>query len=157
MMKATLIFLLAAVLCPGVAAAAPGRQGTNARQNKREAEMMREVRAVLDAQVAAWNRGDIEGFMRGYAQSTGTVFISGDSLTRGWQTVLDRYKKNYDTREKMGVLDFSELEIKPLGKDAAVVSGRWALKRSADNPKGRFTLILRRTAAGWRIIHDHTS
>jgi ketosteroid isomerase-like protein len=57
----------------------------------------------------------------------------------------------------MGVLTFSELEIKPLGRDAAIVTGRWQLKRASDMPHGRFTLIFRRTPAGWRIIHDRTS
>lgn len=115
------------------------------------------VRAVLDAQVAAWNRGDIDGFMDGYARSSETVFVSGDAVTRGWQTVLDRYKKSYSTREKMGQLTFSELEITPLGKRAAVALGRWQLTRATDTPHGRFTLIFRLTSAGWRIVHDHTS
>jgi hypothetical protein len=61
-----------------------------------------EIRAVMSTQVTAWNRGDIDGFMRGYARSDATEFISGDKLTRGWQTVRDRYKKKYDSREKMG-------------------------------------------------------
>ena len=115
------------------------------------------IRAVLQAQSEAWNHGDIEGYMAGYWRSSETVFISGDSLTRGWQTVLDRYKKNYDSREKMGMLTFSDLEITPIGNDAAVVIGRWHLQRSKDEPHGRFTLIFRRTKQGWRIVHDHTS
>lgn len=115
------------------------------------------VRAVLDAQVVAWNRGDIEGFMAGYWRSEETVFVSGDSLTRGWQTVLARYKKNYDSREKMGTLTFSDLEITPIGSDAAVATGRWRLQRAQDEPHGRFTLIFRKTRQGWRIVHDHTS
>jgi len=82
---------------------------------------------------------------------------SGDSVTRGWQTVLDRYKKNYDSREKMGTLAFSELEIKTMSKDLCVVNGRWRLTRANDTPHGRFTLVFRRTKDGWRIIHDHTS
>jgi ketosteroid isomerase-like protein len=115
------------------------------------------IRAVLSAQVAAWNRGDIDGFMDGYARSGATEFISGDKLTRGWQTVRDRYKKKYDSREKMGTLTFSELKITRLSSDAALVIGRWRLVRKGDKPHGRFTLLLRRTPAGWRIGHDHTS
>lgn len=115
------------------------------------------VRAVLDEQVLAWNRGDIDGFMKGYAKSDATTFVSGDTLTRGWQTVLDRYKKNYDSREKMGTLAFSELEITPLSDRSAIAIGRWQLTRAGDTPHGRFTLIFRRIADGWRIIHDHTS
>lgn len=115
------------------------------------------IRAVLDAQVAAWNRGDIEGFMDGYERSDKTVFVGGDNVTRGWQTVLDRYKRNYDTREKMGTLSFSDVEIISVGKDSALVLMRWHLKRAKDEPHGRSTLIMRRTKQGWRIMHDHSS
>ena len=116
-----------------------------------------EIRAVMRAQVAAWNRGEIDGFMEGYARSHATEFVSGDRLTRGWKTVRDRYKKKYDSREKMGTLTFSDIKITPLGPDAALVLGRWKLVRKSDKPHGIFTLLFRRTPAGWRIVHDHTS
>ena len=115
------------------------------------------VRAVLESQAAAWNRGDIEGYMEGYAKEDATEFVSGDTVMRGWQAVLERYKARYDTRAKMGTLAFSELEIKPLSEYYIMASGRWQLTRDVDTPHGRFTLIFRRTTAGWRIIHDHTS
>ncbi len=123
----------------------------------RNPQVEKAVRGVLDDQVLAWNRGDIEAFMNGYAKSDDTMFVSGDNVTRGWKTVLDRYKKNYETREKMGTLAFSELDIKALGDDAAVVVGKWQLTRANDTPHGRFTLVFRRTPDGWRIINDHTS
>jgi len=115
------------------------------------------IRAVLDAQRDAWNRGDLEGYMDGYDRSPRTEFVGGDTITRGWQTVLDRYKKNYNSREKMGVLTFSEVEITMLSKDAALVLGRWHLKRAKDEPHGTFSLLFRKTKAGWRIVHDHSS
>jgi ketosteroid isomerase-like protein len=124
---------------------------------RRSSRDVAEIRAVMSAQAAAWNRGDIDGFMNGYARSDATEFVSGDKLTRGWQTVRDRYQKKYDSREKMGALTFSELRITPLGTDAALVIGRWKLVRKNDKPHGRFTLLFRRTPAGWRIVHDHTS
>jgi uncharacterized protein (TIGR02246 family) len=126
-------------------------------QNRQDAKSIAAIRGVLDAQAAAWNRGDIETYMDGYARSAETVFVSGDRVTRGWQTVLERYKKTYDSREKMGVLTFSDLEITVLSKDAAIVLGRWRLQRSKDEPHGRFTLLFRKTDAGWKIVHDHTS
>jgi ketosteroid isomerase-like protein len=121
------------------------------------ADVASEIRAVMNAQVAAWNRGDIDGFMVGYARSKATEFVSGDKITRGWQTVRDNYRKKYDSREKMGTLKFSEIGITPLSSDAAVVLGRWQLVRPKDKPHGTFTLLFRRTPAGWRIVHDHTS
>jgi ketosteroid isomerase-like protein len=116
-----------------------------------------EIRAVMSAQVTAWNRGDIDGFMQGYARSAATEFVSGDKVTRGWQTVRDRYRKKYDSAEKMGRLTFSDINVTPLSSDAAIVLGRWQLVRKGDKPHGVFTLLFRRTAAGWRIVHDHTS
>jgi ketosteroid isomerase-like protein len=124
---------------------------------KRDGITAAAVRAVLDAQVLAWNRGDIAGFMEGYARLADITFISGDSFTRGWQTVHDRYRKNYDTREKMGTLTFADLETSVLSNDAAVTTGRWHLRLADSQPHGRFTLIFRRTRLGWRIVHDHTS
>ena len=116
-----------------------------------------EIRAVLAAQQASWNRGDIDGYMNGYARSNATVFVSGDTITRGWQTVRDRYKQKYASAQAMGRLEFSNLEITTLGADVAVALGRWQLFRKSDHPHGRFTLLFRRTAEGWRIVHDHTS
>jgi ketosteroid isomerase-like protein len=116
-----------------------------------------QIRSVLQGQQAAWNRGDIDGFMNGYARSASTIFISEDTIRRGWQTVRDRYRKKYSSRAKMGTLAFSDLEITPLSSDSAMASGRWKLNRANDQPHGRFTLILRHLPEGWRIVYDHTS
>ena len=124
---------------------------------KQAAANVAAIRAVLDAQAAAWNRGDVSGYMDGYERAETTTLISGDAVTRGWQVVHDRYKKNYDTPEKMGTLAFSELEIKPLSEFYANVTGRWYLTRAKDTPHGRFALIFRRTDAGWRIVQDTTT
>ena len=70
---------------------------------------------------------------------------------------LERYQKKYDSRAKMGTLAFSDLELRPLGVDDVVATGAWTLTRQSDAPHGRFTLIVHRTAAGWRIVYDHSS
>ena len=116
-----------------------------------------EIRIVLQSQQGAWNRGDIDAFMNGYWHSDQTVFVSGDEVTRGWQKVLDRYKKKYSDRAKMGTLTFSDLEITTLSGDSAAALGSWKLNRANDQPHGRFTLIFRRFPDGWKIVHDHTS
>ena len=116
-----------------------------------------EIRSVLRMQQDAWNHGDIDRFMNGYAHSSHTVFVSEDTIRRGWQTVRDRYREKYSDRAKMGILTFSDLEIVPLSPDSAVALGRWKLQWAKDGPHGRFTLIFRRLPEGWRIVHDHTS
>jgi ketosteroid isomerase-like protein len=150
------IFTIAALLA--VAVVVMGYQGRRrVPKNEKEDRDIAAVRAVIESQAAAWNRGDIEGYMAGYAKEETTTFVSGDNVMRGWQAVLERYKTRYDTRAKMGTLAFSELEIKPLSEFYMMVTGRWQLTRDADTPHGRFTLIFRRTLEGWRIVHDHTS
>jgi ketosteroid isomerase-like protein len=143
------------LLLAAVSAASPaGIAQSNSSYDVRAADA---IKAVITAQAAAWNRGDLEGYMDGYDRSPNTEFVGGDTITRGWQTVLDRYRKNYSSREKMGALSFSDLEITILSKDAALVLGRWHLKRANDDPHGTFSLLFRKTKAGWRIVHDHSS
>jgi beta-aspartyl-peptidase (threonine type) len=113
---------------------------------------------VLEAQVAAWDKGDLRGFMAGYWSSPELSFFSAGQRTRGWQATYDRYVERYQTKgQEMGQLTFRDLEIDLLNPDSALVRGRWQLKRSKDNPGGLFTLILKRFPEGWRIVHDHTS
>ena len=149
------LFTLASLLAVAAVVVVGYQKG--APKSQQEDANVAAVRAVIEAQAAAWNRGDVSGYMEGYAKEDAITFISGGDLTRGWQTVHDRYKARYDTREKMGALAFSELECKPLSEFYMMATGRWQLTRAADTPRGRFTLVFRRTAAGWRIVHDHTS
>jgi ketosteroid isomerase-like protein len=115
------------------------------------------ITAVLTAQQAAWNQGDIVSFMNGYWDSPELTFSGSSGITRGYQPVLDRYKKNYPDQKAMGHLDFSDLEVRPLGKNAGMVLGRWHLKRDSDELGGVFTLVFQKFPDGWKIIHDHTS
>ena len=114
--------------------------------------------AVLKQQQAAWNRGDVEAFLTGYWHSPQLTFSGSNGVARGWDGVVARYKKNYPDRDSMGELDFSDLEIRFLGPDAALVLGKWHLKReTAGDIGGVFTLVWQKFPDGWKIIHDHTS
>jgi len=152
-MKTVFYFIVCILLAEAFAVQTISQTGSTKDHGKTEAA----IRSVLEAQAAAWNRGDIEGYMDGYDRSPNTQFVGGDTINRGWQSVLDRYKRRYDTREKMGMLTFSDLEITVLSKDAALVLGRWRLKRAQDEPHGTFTLLFRKTTSGWKIVHDHSS
>ena len=139
-LRAALVMLLAGFGSPGA---------------ERSAETA--VRAVLEEQVRAWNEGDLPAFVRTYSPET--LFV-GKEVTRGNAGVLERYRRNYPTRERMGTLSFSDLEVRMLGRDHASVLGRFHLRRSAENggeAKGIFTLLLKRSDKTWSIILDHTS
>jgi ketosteroid isomerase-like protein len=115
------------------------------------------ILVVLTTQQSDWNKGDIRGFMDGYWNSSELTFAGEGGFTRGWQPVMARYERNYADKAAMGKLDFSELEIRQLGPDAALVLGKWHLQRQAGDIGGIFTLVFQRFPEGWRIIHDHTT
>jgi uncharacterized protein (TIGR02246 family) len=119
-----------------------------------------EIRAMMSRSEAAWNRGDLAAFAADYEDSPDTTFIGRDITHGGTQAILDRYRRGYPTREAMGTLTYSEISVRPLGKDYALANGRFALKRTeagGGDAAGRFTLVLHKTKAGWKIIHDHSS
>jgi len=116
-----------------------------------------EIRAVLTSQQAAWNRGDIPAFLEGYWNSPQLTFAGSDGLVRGYDGLLERYRKSYPDKAHMGELAFSQLEVRALGPDHALVLGHWHLKRNVGDAGGVFSLVFHRLPVGWRIIHDHTS
>ena len=115
------------------------------------------VLQVLDAQVEAWNEGDVEGFMDGYVRSEELRFTSGGEVRRGWRNTLERYRQTYPDRAAMGTLAFEELDVRVLSEHAANVFGRFRLTREADAPTGLFTLHFERHGERWLIVADHTS
>lgn len=115
------------------------------------------ILAVLIAQKAAWNAGDIDGFMDGYWVSDELRFASGGTVVKGWQATKDRYHARYTNRAIMGTLDFSELEVDLLAGDAAIVHGQWALQRETDRPSGLFTLVFKQIDGNWLIVSDTTT
>jgi uncharacterized protein (TIGR02246 family) len=115
------------------------------------------VEAILRAQEDAWNRGDVDAFMEHYWNSDDLTFSSGGATTRGWEATLNRYRERYPTREQMGRLTLSGLEITPLGESAALVLGQWSLDRESEPVSGNFSLVVRKIDDRWLIVHDHTS
>jgi ketosteroid isomerase-like protein len=115
---------------------------------------------LLRAQQDAWNRGDLDGFLRGYEPGPELVFTSGGKIRRGLDETRARYESRYRSEnagDAMGHLEFELLTVRGLGRDGAVVLGRWRLTRTPQAGAGVFSLALLRTRAGWRIVHDHTS
>lgn len=118
-----------------------------------------EIRAVLDRQVTDWNRGDVRAFMQGYDDSEETTYV-GNAVVKGYRRVLERYLDRYPTRQAMGTVRFSDIDIRLLGSGYACVLGKFHLERAegaGGNASGIFSLILRRTPQGWKIILDHAS
>ncbi len=115
------------------------------------------IQSILDNQTKFWNKGDLTNFMAGYLQSDSLVFIGKAGPTYGYANTLANYKKSYPDTSHMGKLHFDIVSIKPLNTDHYFVIGKWYLDRTVGNVNGIFTLILRKTKDGWKIIADHSS
>lgn len=115
-----------------------------------------EVQRVLDAQAAAWNRGDLEAFVDTYWDDPRLTFCGKSGIVRGRSDLLATYQRGYPTPEARGTLSFALLDVRPLGRDSALVLGRYELAR-AEPASGFFTLVVERTPQGLVITHDHTS
>lgn len=115
------------------------------------------ARKILALQSEAWNKGDIEGFMKGYWENDSLMFIGKKGITYGWKNTLDNYKKSYPGKKAMGKLRFDIIQVKSLSEQYQQVTGRWHLQRSADNLEGYFTLLFRQIRGQWVIISDHSS
>jgi uncharacterized protein (TIGR02246 family) len=112
---------------------------------------------VLKNQQFNWNTGDVDAFLESYWHSPDLTFSGATGTARGWEAVRARYKKKYADRQAMGQLDFSALDFRFLGPDAALVLGHWHLTRAQGDVGGVFSLVWQRFPEGWRVIHDHTS
>jgi len=112
---------------------------------------------VLQDQAAAWNRGDMDGYAAAYHRDPAMVFVSGSSVTQGYQALYDRMKKRYPDRAAMGQLTFAGLTFRDFGQGEVLVEGTWKLKRAKDRPWGRFVLVMRKVDAGWRVVVDYTN
>ena len=139
-------------LFAGVARNASLNAAADDRQSDRAA-----ITKILEAQQSNWNQGNVDAFLEGYWRSADLTFSGSSGIARGWDGVQARYKKNYPDRAAMGQLEFSGLEFRFLGPDAALVLGHWHLTRAQGDVGGVFSLVWQRFPEGWRIIHDHTS
>ena len=115
------------------------------------------IRQILDNQTAAWNRGDIDGFMKGYWENDSLMFIGKSGVTYGWSNTLKNYKKNYPDTATMGKLTFTLIQFKKLSEEYYHVTGKWFLKRSIGDIGGHYTLLFRKINGRWVIISDHSS
>ncbi len=117
-----------------------------------------QIRAVLNKQVQSWNCGDLKGFMKGYWESDSLMFIGKKGITYGYEQTLANYRKSYPDMDQMGELQFDLIKIDLISPGAAVVIGKWSLKREkAGDFSGYFTLLLKKINGQWLIVSDHSS
>lgn len=122
-----------------------------------QASPEKQIRKILKEQTEAWNRGDIDAFMKGYWNNDSLLFVGKNGPTYGFTNTLNNYKKNYPNKDYMGQLNFTLLEVKPLAKQLWLVLGKWELTRNAGNVSGHYTILFKKLKGEWVIIVDHSS
>jgi ketosteroid isomerase-like protein len=151
-----LLLLFTAITIPGARA----QDSTDTTSNLHTATRQElDVIKVLLAQEAAWNRGDMEGFVHAYKDSPDIIFLS-HQVNRGYAGLLDQYRRDYPSKAAMGTLSFSGLEVHSLDDRFAVCIGKYELdrgKKDGGHSEGLFSLILEKTDQGWKIVVDHTT
>ena len=144
-MKLILSLLMAFALAPALFAQAPKEKDKQA------------ILDIMARQEAAWNKGDLEAFMKGYWESEDLKFIGKSGITYGYEATLERYKKGYPDKAAMGKLTFDILHVDAMSKKSVLVVGKWHLQRADDAPEGHFSLVWRKIDGEWVIVADHSS
>jgi ketosteroid isomerase-like protein len=122
------------------------------------AELQSAVDQLLDESASAWNRGDLDGFVRWYKQSAETTFLGASGLTHGWDAVRARYAASFEPGAPRDSLRFEGLETRPLAGWLGLATARYVLFQGDSlTSTGVFTLVVENTPEGWRIVHDHSS
>ncbi len=147
-MKSLLVLLVTLLIGMTTFAQAP----KNAKEKDKAA-----ILAIMAAQEASWNKGDLESFMIGYWEDERLKFIGKSGVTYGYEATLENYKKNYSGKEGMGTLAFDIMHVEEVGKKTILVVGKWQLQREKDAPGGHFSLIWKKMGKEWVIVADHSS
>ncbi len=122
------------------------------------AETKEEITSMLKEQDAAWNRGDLDAFMKPYDTTGELVYIGSSGPMRSAKAMKERYEARYKKGESdFGKLTFSDLQVEDLGPGLARAWGKWLVEQKDQKQTGWFSLILKKTNDGWKIIHDHSS
>ena len=146
------IWILLAFLCVDC-----GKSVTRNGEKQETRQARKEILDVFNHQKTSWNQGSVTAYMHGYWNSDSLQFVSGNSVSYGWQKVHDNYLRKYDSKSKMGVLDFEVIHLEILSPTAAFMLGTWTLKRDENPLQGKFTLLWKKKNGQWKIVLDHTS
>jgi hypothetical protein len=112
------------------------------------------IRLVMETQEIAWNKHDLEGFMKGYWKNESLKFYGSNGLTLGWENTLANYKKGYPTKAESGTLNFVINDISKIEGDNYWVMGDYHLKRDLGDADGVFIIIFKKINGEWKIVAD---
>ena len=113
-----------------------------------------DVTKVVLAQESAWNRGDLDGYLAQFKEGEDTEAILNGPI-RGAVAIRNAYHTSFPSRDAMGTLEQTEVEVRELGPNFALALGHYRLARSRKNggdAEGNFTEIFEKTDTGWKLV-----
>lgn len=116
------------------------------------------VKIVL-AQQAAWNKGDLDGYLSHYKESPDTQAVLAN-LVRGVENIRAAYRQNFPNKDSMGSIEDTDIDVKTLGDNYALATGRYHLnrpKKSGGPVEGTFMELFEKTQGGWQIIFSQST
>jgi len=127
-------------------------------EDEGDADVQGSVIRMLEESAGAWNRGELAGFMDDYVESANTTYIGSTGLLSGYESIRARYAPLFEPGATRDSLRFEDVRVRRLAAIDAIATARWILYRGDTvTSSGPFTLVLRHTSGGWKIIHDHSS
>ena len=115
------------------------------------------IRDLMSRQSSAWNKGELDNFMKGYWENDSLMFVGKSGVTYGYKATLENYKKGYPDKTAMGELSFTLIKIDKISREYIFVVGKWHLKRTIGDLQGHFNLLFQKINNAWVIIVDHSS
>ena len=123
-----------------------------------EPDLATQVAALLDRQAAAWNAGDLEGFMSAYDRSPSTTYIGSGGLIEGYDGIRARYAPEFEVNAARDSLRFESLQVREVDARIGVATARYVLERDGMvTSTGPFTLVLLNVEGAWLIVHDQSA
>jgi hypothetical protein len=116
------------------------------------------VQQALEGQVQAWNRGDLEKAMTFYWNSPEMLWISKKGLEKGYQEVLELFRKDFSDSSKMGLYSYEPLHIEQLSPEAVFYVFSWKIELEGKQLMGGVSSQIWKNSGGsWVVASEHAS
>ncbi len=118
-----------------------------------------DVTKIVLAQEKAWNSGDLDGYLAYFRDAKDTEAVLNGPV-RGLEGIRSAYHLNFPNKEAMGQLEQSEVDVRELGPDFALATGKYRLvrsRKSGGEAQGTFTEIFQKTADGWKLVFSQNT
>ena len=121
-----------------------------------------EVQQFVRDYASATNSADASKIMAMVLRDPTVSSISGGRIDRGWEAM--QVSVNAGLEQRKGNIELDNVDVTPLSAEAAVAMGTLKVRgihhvgnMIVDNLPAAFTIVVKRTPDGLRLVHEHYS